>query len=108
MPATFSGNLQFLQIMKEVLVLSLIKCRMLLVLLMGFMVMLLLSMPALRQLGQLMSQSRRFSKISKEISTLASILTMLPTHSCQQGLLPGLLNTSVFSQIMQPAFVSDA
>jgi hypothetical protein len=37
--------------MKEVLVLSLIKCRMLLVLLMGFMVMLLLNMPALRQLG---------------------------------------------------------
>ena len=51
MLATFLGNLRFLQIVKEDLVLSLIKCMMLLVLLMGFMVMLLLNMSALQQLG---------------------------------------------------------
>jgi hypothetical protein len=41
----------------------------------------------------------RFFKISKAISTLASILTMLPTPSRQHGLMLGLLprvNASVF------------
>ena len=58
-----------------------------------------------------MFQSRRFFKISKEISTLTPILIRPPILSRQQGLMSGLLprvNALVFSQIIQLAFVSDA